>query len=73
LRCFELIFDNRLFFVCVDLVILLGVARDLFANRRAHTVCLYALPLLIVAQSLAIYLWRGQPWWRLRITGALLG
>ena len=70
---FDFIFDNRLFFVCVDLVILLGVARDLLVNRRVHTVYRYALPMLIVGQSLAMYLWRDHPGWWLRITNAILG
>jgi hypothetical protein len=59
--------------VCVDLVILLGLARDLLVNRRVHRVYRYALPMLIVGQTLSIYLWRGQPGWWLRITNAILG
>ncbi len=45
-------------------LIVLGVARDLLVDRRVHKVYLYALPLLIVGQSLATYMWRGNPaWW----------
>jgi len=70
---FDFIFNNNLFYVCLDLVILLGVARDLLVNRHVHAVYRYALPMLIVGESLAVYLWRGQPGWWLRITNAILG
>ena len=70
---FDFIFYNNLFFPAVDLVILLGVARDLLVNRRVHDVYRYALPVLIVAQSLTVYLWRGQPGWWLRITQSIVG
>lgn len=70
---FDFLFSNNLFFVCLDLLVLLGVARDLLVNRRVHAVYRYALPMLIVGQSLAIYLWHGQPSWWLRITQAILG
>lgn len=65
---FDFILNHYLFYPCLDLLILLGVARDLVVNRRIHTVYRYALPALIVGQSLAIYLWRGQPAWWLRLT-----
>jgi hypothetical protein len=67
------LFDNNLFYPCVDLIILLGITRDLLVNRRVHSVYRYALPLLIVGQSLSIYLWRGAPSWWLRIGHTLLG
>ena len=70
---FDFIFNHRLFFVFLDLVTLLGVARDLLVSRRVHAVYRYALPMLIIGQNLAIYLWRGQPSWWLRITNAILG
>ena len=70
---FDFIFNNRLFFPALDLVILLGVARDLLVNRRVHEVYRYALPMLIAGQGLAIYLWVAQPGWWLRITHALVG
>ncbi|HEU5341671.1 hypothetical protein [Edaphobacter sp.] len=59
--------------VCVDLLIFLGVVRDLIVNRRIHQVYLYALPALIVAQSIAMYLFRAAPPQWLRITHAILG
>jgi len=47
--------------------------RDLIVNRRIHQVYLYALPALIVAQSIAMYLFRAAPPQWLRITHAILG
>jgi hypothetical protein len=51
----------------------LGVARDLLVDRRVHKVYLYALPLLIVGQSLAVYMWRHNPSRWQGITHAILG
>jgi hypothetical protein len=70
---FDYIFNNALFFPCLDLVILLGVARDLLVNRSIHAVYRYALPTLIVGQAFTIYLWRGSPAWWLGFTRSLLG
>ena len=70
---FAFVFDHNLFYPCLDLLIILGVARDLVVDRRVHKVYLYALPVLIVAQSLAVYMWRvNPPWWQ-SITRAILG
>jgi len=70
---FDYVFDHKLFYLCVDLVILLGVARDRLVDRRVHKVYLYALPLLIVGQNLAIYMWRSNPSWWQAITHAIMG
>jgi hypothetical protein len=70
---FDYLFDHNLFFACLDLLILLGVGRDLLVDRRVHKVYLYALPLLIVGQNLALYMWRGNPSWWQGITHAILG
>lgn len=70
---FDFIFNNNLFFVAVDMVILLGVARDLLVDHRVHKAYRYALPILIVGQSVAVYLWHGQPGWWLGITNTILG
>ncbi len=48
----------------IDVMILLGVARDWMVNRRVHPVYLYALPALAVAQAFVLYtLFHGSPWW----------
>jgi hypothetical protein len=69
----DFLFDNSLFYLALDVVILLGVARDLLVNRRVHTVYRYALPIMIVGQALAIYLWHGAPAWWVSITHNILG
>ena len=56
----------------MDLLILLGVLRDLIVNRRVHPVYLYALPALIVGQTTAMHLFLSAPLWWVRITDAIL-
>jgi len=70
---FDYLFNHSLFFLGVDAVILLGVARDLLVNRRIHIVYRVALPSLVVVQALMVYLWRGAPAWWATIGQALLG
>jgi len=70
---FDYVFNHDLYFPCLDLLILLGVARDLLVDRRVHKVYRYALPLLIVGQSLSVYMWRHNPSWWQGITHAILG
>lgn len=70
---FDFIFNNNLFFPCLDLVILLGVGRDLLVNRSIHTVYRYTLPLLFVGQALMVYLYVGAPAWWLGFTKGILG
>ncbi len=70
---FDYLFNNNLFYPCLDLLIILGVARDLLVDRRVHKVYLYAAPLLILGQSLSVYMWRGNPAWWQGITRAILG
>jgi hypothetical protein len=70
---FDYLFNHNLFFLAVDAVILLGVARDLLVNRRIHIVYRVALPSLLVVQVLMVYLWRGAPAWWSNVGQALLG
>jgi hypothetical protein len=70
---FDYLFNHNLFYLCLDLVILLGVARDLLVNHRVHAVYRYALPILIACQGFAIYLWHGAPSWWVSITHTILG
>jgi hypothetical protein len=70
---FDYVFDHNLIYPCLDLVIVLGVARDLLVDRRVHKAYLYALPLLIVGQSLAVYMWRHNPSWWQGITHVIMG
>lgn len=69
---FDFIFNHSLFFACVDLIIGVGVLRDLVVNRSIHRVYLIALPLLIVLQSLVIVTLRGQAAWWVRIAHSIL-
>jgi hypothetical protein len=70
---FDYIFNNNLFYVCLDMVILLGVARDLLVNRRVHAVYRYVLPILIACQCFTIYLWHGAAAWWVGITQKIIG
>ncbi len=70
---FDYLFNHDLYFYCLDVVILLGVARDLLVDRRVNKVYLYALPLLVVGQSLAVYMFRHNPSWWQGITHSILG
>lgn len=70
---FAYLFDHNLYFPCLDLLILFGVARDLVVDGRVHKVYLYALPLLFVGQGMTIYLWTNNPPIWQAITHAILG
>ena len=47
--------------------------RDLVVDGRIHKVYRYALPVLIVGQSIMVYLWRSNPAWWQGITRAIVG
>jgi hypothetical protein len=48
----------------VDILILLGVARDLIVNRRIHMVYLYGRPALILGQIVSMYTYTHHlPYW----------
>ena len=69
---FDFIFNHNLFYLVLDCLIALGMVRDWVVDKRVHKVYLYALPSLIVLQSLAIYTWRIDPKWWQAITQAIL-
>jgi hypothetical protein len=56
----------------VDLLILLGVARDLIVDRRIHKVYLYALPLLMVYQVFTMATFFSHAQWWVKISQALI-
>jgi hypothetical protein len=68
----DYLFNNSLYFLCLDAVILLGVGRDLLVNRRVHKVYLIALPVLMVSQGLVVYTLRSASHWWVRIADAIL-
>jgi hypothetical protein len=67
------IYLHGLFFPCLDGVILLGVLRDLYVNRRVHKVYLTALPVLAVVQAFVTYTWMSSSAWWLRVAHAIMG
>jgi hypothetical protein len=69
----DFMFNHNLFYPALDCLIVLGMVRDWIVDKRIHKVYLYALPTLIVVQSLAIYAWRINPKWWQAITQAILG
>ena len=69
---FDFWFNHSIFYVGLDLLIVLGMTRDWIVDGRINKVYLYALPAMIVLQNLAIYLWRGNPTWWQAVTRAIL-
>ena len=69
---FDFWFNHNLFYPGLDLLIVLGMVRDWVVDGRVNKVYLYALPSLIVVQSLAVYAWRVNPGWWQGITHAIL-
>jgi hypothetical protein len=70
---FEFWFNHNIFYIGLDLLIVSGMVRDWVVEGRVHKVYLYALPPMIVIQSLAVYAWRVNPHWWQVITHAILG
>jgi hypothetical protein len=70
---FDFWFNHSLFYAGLDFLIVLGMVRDWVVDGRVHKVYLYALPPIVVLQSLAIYAWRVNPGWWQAITHAVLG
>ena len=69
----EHILPGYLFYVGVDVLILLGVVRDLIVNRTVHRVYLFVLPLFVLGQTIVTYIaYHNVPLW-LRIAHAILG
>ena len=65
--------QHNLSYVGVDLMLALGVCRDLLVNRRIHTVYRIGVPLYYVAQFGVIYLAAIGPEWWVRIGRAIAG
>lgn len=66
-------FHHGLFYLCVDLLIALGAARDILVDGRVHKVYLIALPILLVAQGFAIQTWLNRSDWWLTIAHSIVG
>lgn len=65
--------QHNLSYVGVDLMLALGVCRDLLVNRRIHTVYRVGVPVYYVAQLGVIYLVVIGPDWWVRIGRAIAG
>ncbi len=70
---FDFWFNHSIFYAGLDLLIVAGVVRDLVVDGRIHKVYLYALPVLVVGQTITVYLWRANPAWWQAVTHAILG
>jgi hypothetical protein len=70
---FDYLYFHRLFYPCLDAVILLGVVRDLLVNRRARKVYLTAQPGLFAVQALLTYTWINSSAWWLGLAHSILG
>lgn len=70
---FDFWFNHNLFYPGLDFLIVLGMVRDWVVDGRVHKVYLYALPSMIVVQSLAMYAWRVNPGWWQGTAHAILG
>jgi len=60
------------FYLCLNLLIVLGMVRDWVVDGRVHKVYLYGLPAMMLLENLAIYLWRVNPAWWQGMTRAIL-
>jgi hypothetical protein len=65
--------SHGLGYLGVDLMITLGMLRDLLVNRRIHKVYRIALPAFMAAQSLVIYVSQTGPQWWIRFARAVVG
>lgn len=70
---FDFWFNHSIFYVGLDLLIVLGMLRDWQVDGRVHKVYWYALPAMAVLQGIAVYAWRGNPVWWQGITKAIVG
>lgn len=64
---------HGLIYVGADVLLALGVCRDLLVNKRVHAVYRIGLPAYLVAQLFVVYLWRVGPAWWVRIGHAIVG
>lgn len=51
----ERLLPHEFFYAGVDILILLGVVRDMIVNRRVHQIYFYVLPAFLVGQTIVMY------------------
>lgn len=61
------------FYLGVDLLIVMGMVRDLIVNRHMHVVYKVALPVFVAGQSLALFIAVTKPEWWNRLASAIVG
>jgi len=69
----QAIIQHGWFYAGVDLLIVLGVVRDLVVTRRVHRVYLYALPVLALGQWFVVHTYLTPAAWWVRIASKILG
>jgi hypothetical protein len=70
---FHYIGYHDLFYPALDVLIVVGMLRDLVVDRRVGKVYLYVFPAMLVLQAFARYLERGNPSWWQSTTRMILG
>ena len=60
------------FFAGVDLLVLMGVARDLIVDKRVHRVYVVGLPVFVVCQCIVMYTILNNPPYWVHIANAVL-
>jgi hypothetical protein len=65
--------SENMFYGGVDVLILLGVVRDLIVTKRIHAVYLYALPAFILGQIFVVYTYTHSSAWWMKIAHSMLG
>ncbi len=68
----QAIMPEHFFYAGVDILIFLGVVRDLIVNRRIHAAYLYALPAFILGQIFVVYTYTHTSAWWMTISHAIL-
>ena len=70
---FDFLVHNNLFYAALDLLVVLGMLRDWQVDGRVHKVYRYALPMMVVVQYSAVYLFTANPAWWQGVTKAIAG
>jgi hypothetical protein len=70
---FDFWFNHSIFYLGLDLLIVMGMLRDWHVDGRVHKVYWYALPPMMVLQSVAVYAWRVNPAWWQSLSRAVMG
>src|SRR5262249_21527126 len=67
------VLNPNFFYAGVDLLIILGVLRDWIVAKKIHPVYLYALPTLLIGQTVVIYPCSQELSYWFRVAHAILG